>query len=305
MASPAKIRPRTVVVTGARGFIGSALTQQFAERGWQVRAAGPRRPERLAGGVTWHAYDLSAAHEPAELLHGADVLIHAAFVKQRYRINVEGSARLLDAAMRHDVRQIVFLSSLAAHEDALSSYGKQKYSLQRLFENRGALVVRPGLVLGDGGLFGSMCRYLRAQKLVPLFGGGSQPLQTVFIDDLVTTIVHAVERDIRGTYTVAETQPVAYRTFYRTLCAELGAKVLFVPVPFPVADLAIAVASRLRIPLPIDRDNLLGLRAMRADTYPRLRADFARERTYRENLRLTLQRAGRLQPSIAAVREIE
>ena len=104
---------------------------------------------------------------------------------------------------------------------------------------------------------------------VPLIGGGMQPLQTVELDELVAKIYDAVDRDLRGTYTVAG-DPIAYRDFYASLARSLGVTPMFVPVPFWLVEFGLRVAKTLHVTLPIDRDNVLGLRAMRVDVTRRL-----------------------------------
>ena len=270
----------TVVITGANGFVGSALMHAFEADGWRAIGAGRHGCER--------AYDLTWTQLPPELLDGAGALVHAAYVKNDYRANVAGSELLLDEAHRHGVERIAFLSSLAAHDGALSSYGRQKLALERRFARDGALVVRPGLVLGAGSIFGATCEYLHHHRFVPVIGGGKQPMQTVFVGELAEAVVTAVEHGVRGVFTVAEVEPVAFMTFYRELARQLGVAPAFVPVPFWAADAALRAAGLLRLSLPIDRDNLLGLRAMVADRGPFLQTPSGAVSDYRRNIALAL-----------------
>ncbi len=261
---------KTVLITGASGFIGSALVRAFSAKGWRVVGAGRTQPPKLPDGVEWRTYDLAWTSLPDDFLEGVDAIVHGAMMKQSaddrsFDINVAAGKMLLDRAHQRDITRVAFLSSLAAHEGALSQYGKQKYVLERHFDQRGALVVRPGLVLGNGGLFASMRDYLRSHRYVPLFGGGKQPLQTIYIDDLTAIVAEAVDRDLRGTFTAAEDEPVSYRLFYEELGSRIHARVFFVTLPFWVADAMIAAARLVHVALPIDRDNLLGLRAMQID----------------------------------------
>ena len=163
---------KTVLITGASGFIGSALVRAFSEKGWRVVGAGRTQPPELPDGVEWRTYDLAWTSLPDDFLEGVDAVVHGAMMKQSadersFDINVAAGKMLLDRAHQRDITRVAFLSSLAAHEGALSQYGKQKYVLERHFDQRGALVVRPGLVLGNGGLFASMRDYLRSHRYVP------------------------------------------------------------------------------------------------------------------------------------------
>jgi nucleoside-diphosphate-sugar epimerase len=266
---------KTVLITGASGFIGSALMRAFLKKGWHAIGAGRKEPPALPQGAEWRAYDLAWTALPDQFFEGVDAIVHGAMMKhgaesRSFDINVAAGKLLLDRAQQCGIERVAFLSSLAAHDGALSDYGRQKYVLERHFDRRGALVIRPGLVLGDGGLFASMRDYLRSHRFVPLIGGGKQPLQTIYIDDLTEIVIEAIERDLRGTYTAAELEPVTYHRFYEELGDKLGVRVAFVPIPFWAAQAAVATAARLGIGLPIDRDNLLGLHSMRKDERARL-----------------------------------
>lgn len=261
-STPAK----TILVSGANGFIGSALCTYFAAQGHRVIGM-VRKP---TGNAESRVFDLYEKTIPANLFDGVDVFIHAAYVKQTgkedtYTINVDGSLRLFDAATIAGVKQLVFISSLAAHAHALSVYGRQKFAIEQQAAARGYTVIRPGLVLGHGGLFASLSAHLEKSNKIPLVGGGSQPLQTVHIDDLVKAVAAAVTQNSKGVFTVAETPAIAYRRFYELLCAQKKTKPFFIPVPYWVMKTAIAVANSIGIKLPVNKDNVLGLQAMQFD----------------------------------------
>jgi nucleoside-diphosphate-sugar epimerase len=275
---------RGILVTGAAGFIGGALVRHFSSQGWRTIGAGRRKPPDFPAEAEWRDYDLAWTSLPGDFFGGVDVLIHAAMVRGEAGVNVAGSTLLLDEAQRRGVGQVAFLSSLAAHDAALSTYGRHKYLLQQLYESRGALVIRPGLVTGAGGAFQAMYRYLQRSRFVPLVDGGKQPLQSVFIDDLVEAIDGAIARHVSGTFTVAEEPPVAYCEFYRCLCQRATRSIVFVPVPSRLLLAGVGIAERLRFSLPIDRDNVLGLVAMRPDHGRRLHPPGRMVGDYRHNI---------------------
>lgn len=72
-------RARRVVVLGARGRLGGAVTQAFAQVGWavvaQVRPGSVPGPARA--GVAWRACDVSDTAALTALAEGADVVVHA------------------------------------------------------------------------------------------------------------------------------------------------------------------------------------------------------------------------------------
>jgi nucleoside-diphosphate-sugar epimerase len=71
---------------------------------------------------------------------------------------------------------------------AVSEYGKTKLAIEKMLDPRKDLILKPGLVLGHGGLFGSILRMIRSLPILPLVDGGSQPLQAVDIEDLAKCV---------------------------------------------------------------------------------------------------------------------
>ena len=220
----------------------------------------------MAGGerVRWARYDLAAA--PADrLLAGVDALVHAAYVKadaspDAYRLNVDGTAALLRACRAAGVSRAVFLSSLSARPGATSVYARQKLDAEALFAADGDAVIRAGLVLGAGGLVGDTVALMRRVRVVPLIGGGRQPVQPVGVEDLATIVERIVTRDdLTGTYVVADPTPTTAAALYRAIARAIGVRVLFVPVPRWTALLAVRAARRLHRRLPVSEDNLRGL----------------------------------------------
>jgi len=273
---PALPPPPLVAVTGAGGFIGGKLCARFAGAGFRVHALvrdPGAAPATLDGpSIRIFRADLPERLDP-EAFTGARVVIHCAYATRETepelarRVNEQGTRRVLEASREAGVPCFAFISSQSAHEGATSYYGKSKLELERLLSPERDLIVRPGLVLGRGsaGLFERMCGWVLAARIVPLFGGGRQPLQTVLIDDLVEAILAAVSRGLAGRFTVAEPQPIELGSFLRLLAAHLGARPVFVPLPLRPTLLALEALEALGLRLAVTSENLRGLSRMRAE----------------------------------------
>lgn len=123
--------------------------------------------------------------------------------------------------------------------------------------------IRPGLILGNGGMFASMRDYLRRKRNIPVFNGGTQPLQTVFVNDLIAAIDTLISSDLKGVFTFCEHDPVHYKEFYAELCRQLKVTPRFISIPFWVAGCMVSCANAVGITLPFNHDNLKGLKLMR------------------------------------------
>jgi nucleoside-diphosphate-sugar epimerase len=261
-----------VVVSGAGGFLGGHLVRAFVARGWAVRAL-VRRPDAasLPASVRIGQADLPDVLDETPL-GGADVVVHAAWATRETdparadRQNVHGTLRLLEAARRAGVGRVVFVSSVAAALDAPNHYGRSKAAVEALLDPARDLVVRPGTVLarGGGGIFGLMRDLMRTVHVVPLFGGGRQPLQTVHVDDVGEAIARAIERGVTGALNVAEPDPRSFRDVLRMTAARMGTRCLFVPLPFGPALAAVRAMERAGLPTPLRSESLLGMQGLRA-----------------------------------------
>ena len=264
-------------VTGARGFIGAHLTAQLAAGGRTVRAFVRTPGSALRAGITEHRFVLPDGIEERDF-EALPVIVHGAFVeygpehRDADRVNRAGTERLIAIARRNGAR-IVFLSTLSAHEGARSHYGRNKLELEALFDPTRDCVLRLGLVLGNGGLFGSMVELIRGARVIPLAGGGRQPIQTLWMGDLLQAIEHVVDREIAGRYALAAPEVHTLRELHETVMRGLRLNRPLVPVPLGLIELGAMALETLRVPFPIRRENVLGLRALRAfDTAADLRA---------------------------------
>ena len=285
----------SVIITGANGFIGSNLVKHFYEKGWRVLALVHNLPTLKLTGVEYYQYDLSTSIDEA-IFDKADYLIHCAYIKydskaskasiDSNQININGAKQLISLSKKHRLKHNIFLSSMSAQPEAESNYGKQKFALEKFFVGENDLVIRPGLVLGSGGLFYQMSDFIKKNKLIPLISGGKQPLQTVFIDDLILAIDRAIQKNISGNYTVAEPTAVSYQEFYQALCEKLKIDARFVSVPYFLVDLGVTFFSLLKIRLPITKENLLGLKTLKAvDVTKDLNKFGLTVRSYKESLK--------------------
>lgn len=107
------------LVTGAGGFLGTALVRRLREAGWEVRGFSRRRYSHLdALGVEQVQGDLADAAAVAEVCRGVEVVFHVGAKagvwgprEAFYRANVLGTRNVVEACRRHGVVRLVYTSS--------------------------------------------------------------------------------------------------------------------------------------------------------------------------------------------------
>jgi nucleoside-diphosphate-sugar epimerase len=261
---------RVVAITGVTGFVGRHLAHTFVEAGWQVIGLCRRADEQpAADSISFRHFDLSDESFGNLDLHGVDVLIHCAVEPYRSRgrhsqsPNVEGSRHLFDVAHASGVKRRVFISSIAARDGTSSPYGGDKLAIENLLDAGRDLIIRPGLVIGDGGIFRSLYLSTRKYRMAPVFLGGLQPVYTIGMEDLGRALRDIIERDKVGTFVCAARDPVTTRSLYTQIGRKAGVEVHLIPLPYRPTLWMLETIESLGFALPISSSSLKGVRNMR------------------------------------------
>jgi nucleoside-diphosphate-sugar epimerase len=253
-----------IIITGANGFIGTYLVNYLSEAGFNVTGFVETLPSDPIKGVNYKKFLLDEYMDEDEF-KDTDCLIHCAYVKHTDNknsmlININGTKKLIDISRKYSIKKVVFFSSLSAHENAKSAYGTSKLQLESLFDLNHDLVLKPGLVLGKGGLFNSIFDIIKKSKFIPMIDGGNQKMQFIYIDDLAKCIKQAIETDISGMFPLAYHEPVLMKTLYREISEGLKKNCYFVYFPYFLAHILFTLIDLLHIPLSLSKENLLGLK---------------------------------------------
>jgi dihydroflavonol-4-reductase len=282
-------------VTGSTGFVGANLCKALIERGWSVRALH-RASSRLAAldGVTVE-HSLGDVTEPETLvepMRGCDVVFHAAAVAdywrrsadKLYRVNVEGTRAVCQAALGARVHRLVFTSSVASlgipgpsqgpmdesHEFNLPPerfrYGHSKLLAEgvvREFIARGldAVIVNPSVILGPGDLnliSGSIVTEVASGHVPPVYPPGG--VNYIDVADVCAGHMAAAGRGRAGERYILAAHNLTHQEAMQIVCEVVGIpgprfelpRALIGPLAAMI-DLATKIARR---PLPLNGDQL-------------------------------------------------
>jgi uncharacterized protein YbjT (DUF2867 family) len=194
-----------IAITGATGFVGSAVLDAAAKVGLDVRALA-RRPQEARAGVEWVQGDLGDERALRRLVTRASAVIHIAGVvnspdAQGFEAgNVRGTLNVVNAALAAGINRFVHVSSLSAREPQLSIYGASKRKGERIVAASSLdwTIVRPPAVYGprDTEMF-ELFR-LAHRGIVPLPPAGRMSL--IHVGDLAALLLALIpgDEDVTG-----------------------------------------------------------------------------------------------------------
>lgn len=247
-----------VLITGISGKIARIVAEQFLGRGHVVAGVDRRPWPGAPAGVVVHQADVrKRATEDAFRTFRPDAVVHMATVthlghtsEDRYRINLQGTRAVFDAAHRHGVKRAIFVgrhtyygaapdSPLYHKEDeppmAVATFPEladlvaaDLYAGTALwrFPELDTVVLRLCYTLGPTGT-GTLASFLGGRR-VPVILGFDPLFQFVHEDDAARAIVLATEgRCPRGVFNVAGPPPLPLSLLIRLA----GRKALAIPEP--------------------------------------------------------------------------
>ena len=252
-------------ITGGNGYVGGCVKKFFAAQGWEIFEL-TRRPRP---GARAFQFQLGDDLSP-DLLSGVSAFVHCAYDFTPLRwdditaVNIEGSRKILKAALAASVPKIVFISSISAYDGCRSLYGKAKLEIEKFALANGIMVIRPGLVYGGvaGGMFGKLAEKMKKSAIVPLIGNGSQIQYLIHNEDLCTFLEKFVSGNIElpsGVLTAANEQPWPFKKLILEIARAQGKKPTLVPVPWRAVWLALKTAEACGLKLNFRSDSLVSL----------------------------------------------
>jgi nucleoside-diphosphate-sugar epimerase len=253
---------RRILVTGADGFVGQALTKRLCAAGFSVTGTVRRR----AGNQTVAIGDVADCEQWLSLLAGVDVVVHLAArahilrepstdpLREFRRVNVAATLKIARAAAVAGVQRFIFLSSIGVNgvsttnrafvesdePDPAEPYAISKWEAERGLMKIGAATgmeivrVRPPLILGPG-VKGNLRRLVQLVDWgLPLpFGAIPNRRSFIALDDICDLLALCIanERAANELFLAADPEQISTTELMHHIARGLDRRSLLIPVP--------------------------------------------------------------------------
>ena len=250
---------RSIAITGATGFIGSELVRYYLEKEWRVIGMARNKIDFNDENFSYLYYVLENTPDFSRL-EKVDAIIHCAYTpwkEDRQDANTINSKATMELAefCKKTNKKFVFLSSFSAHEHASSNYGKHKLELEKKLCDA-HLVIKPGLVLGNGGLYASMSKLVSEKKIIPVIGNGDYPIQVTTIEALCKSISYGIEKNFTGVYPIASAESISFLFLLEAIARNNNVSPFLIFIPVFLIRILLKLFNRK---IPFSEENLKGL----------------------------------------------
>lgn len=262
--TPKAAAPKTVLVTGATGYIGGRLVPRLLEAGHTVKVL-VRTPTKIAG-VPWLAdveviqSSLDDGAALREALDGVDILyylVHSMAAGTGFESKEKAMAETATtAAAAAGVGRIIYLGGLHPANAELSTHMRSREAVGKVFLDGpvDAIVFQAGVVIGSGSASFEMIRHLaETLPVMPAPSWVKNRIEAIAVRDVLHYLVAAasLEGPINRTFDIGSRQVLSYAGMMSAYAAEAGLPrrwILALPVPAPrLAGLWVALVT----PIPL------------------------------------------------------
>jgi dihydroflavonol-4-reductase len=276
-------KPQTMIlVTGGTGLLGSHLLLDLVKSGKQVRAIKRTTrktdivrtifsyyvpdPDELAGKIEWVNADLMDFGAMEDALQGVTEIYHAGAVvsfspkdrKAMLKVNIEGTANLVNQAIENKVSKFCYVSSVAtlgraenidvSTEETYwvpskrnSVYSISKYCAEReiwrgMEEGLNAVIVNPSVILGPGFWQNNSGLFRLVYDGLKYYTHGMNGY--VDVRDISAAMIALMDRNIFGERFICSAENLSYQEFFGLVAKHMGKPAPSINIPPAMTSIA-------------------------------------------------------------------
>jgi len=220
-----------LLITGASSSVGLEIYKRLQTLGHEAYSVDIGQTKK------WRLGDLLPPSD-------ADVLIHLAHDRDlSIKQNIVAANRICESFKG----RIIFLSSLSAHSQSRSKYGRSKFNIEKIFLRESGIILRAGIIFGKdiNGIYLKLVNILKKFRIIPIPYRGNSILFVTDIDDLVNEIIFVINSKVASPIFAAHYFPISLYELLEQISKKENLLNRFVLIPSQPFDIILRVISKL------------------------------------------------------------
>ncbi len=273
-----------ILLTGGTGLVGSHLLHELTVNGQKVRALrrkgskreiteklfqwyNPENYQQLLNKIDWVDGDISDIFSLRDALNGVEKVFHCAAVvsfvpserPKMLKINIDGTANLVNAALLENVKRFCHCSSIAAvgRPDkgiwvdesliwktsrknsyySISKFGAEREVWRGSEEGLDVVIVNPSVIIGPGDPHRSSARLFTTVKSgLRFYSGGA----TGFVDvrDVALAMRLLMDMDVVNERYIVNSENISYKELFQIIAHHAGVRPPFFKAGKTLSEIA-------------------------------------------------------------------
>jgi dihydroflavonol-4-reductase len=261
-----------IFITGCNGLVGSFIARELLSKGEKILALKRSSSDLsllkdIETSIQWLEGDISDTEILNKAMSQCDTVIHSAAIisfsprlrEKMYKVNVEGTANVVNAALKNNIKKFCFVSSIAAlgrkkgetiiNETALweesemnTHYARSKYLAELevwrgIEEGLPGFIVNPSVVLGPGNWESGSTKIFRyVFRRNKFYTNGH--ISYVDVQDVATIVVKLLDTNSNGERFILNAGRVTYKELFIAIARSFKVKAPSIAVGKIVSEIA-------------------------------------------------------------------
>lgn len=282
-----------VFVTGGTGFTGSYVVPLLLKSGYEVRCLYRPVSNRSIFAhpeIEWALGDLSDPDALSASMRGTETLVNLA------SLGFGHANSIVRLAKEAGIQRAIFVSTTAVFTQLNARSKQTRLAAETTIEASGLkyTILRPTMIYGsprDRNMW-RLIRFMHYSPIVPVFGDGNYLQQPIYVGDVAQAIVSCLGNDqtIGKSYNIAGKASLTYNRVIDIIAAQMKKRVWKVHIPSAPVVRLLKFSESVRIPFPIQAEQVLRLNENKVFSYEEAQKDFSfSPLSFEEGIRLELR----------------
>ena len=248
------MKKKTITLIGGSGFLAKFCISELLKNGHKVvvvcrnphqagnlRTMGPLDQLDICRGNVMSKDSIEPIIRDSDIIINFVGILNESTGNQTFlNCHAFGPKNIAELAKKYEVQRLIHFSSIGADINSESKYQKSKGLGEKYITENfpSSTIIRPSIVFGPGdGFFSVQAKLVKMLPVIPIFGGGKNCFQCVYVKDLAQGLckIIATEETKGKIFEFGGPDIMSMKEIYKLIMDTLGVKRLLFPMPISIA----------------------------------------------------------------------